>query len=87
MLAMKITLDGDRAWPELRMRRVIHVGNDAPPIGVVLFDGGLASGRPSVALRIDLPDGSTVIAETTASLFCKAARAIEARHPNLFVDH
>ena len=57
------------------------------PGGQMLAGGGtmtLNRGRPSVALRIDLPDGRHVIAETSARLFCSAARSIMARYPNLF---
>jgi hypothetical protein len=51
---------------------------------VAVLDGGMKSGRPSVAIRLDLPDGRTVVAETSARLFCVAARAIMAKHPELF---
>lgn len=70
-------------WPELakaqREGRVIHLGNDAPPIGVGGLAGGMSSGKPSVALRIDLPDGRHVIAETSLALFLMAADALKAR--------
>jgi hypothetical protein len=85
MISMTINLRGDNAWPDLQNKPVIHLANDAPPIQVAMLEGGLASGRPSVAIRIDLPDGQTVIAETTARLFCSAARAIMAKYPDLFV--
>lgn len=86
MISMILKLDGDGVWPELRDKRVIHLANDAPAIQVCTLEGGLASGRPSVAIRIDLPDGRTVIAETTARLFVSAGRAIAARYPDLFKD-
>ena len=84
MIALTIDLNGDNAWPDLRGKPFIHLGNDAPPIQVALIDHGMASGRPSIAIRLDLPDGQTVIAETTARLFVSAARGIESRYPNLF---
>lgn len=74
------------AWPELKREDCIHLGNDAPPIAVAVIDGGTDSGRPSIALRIDLPDARTIVAETTARLFCTAARAVMARYPDLFRD-
>ena len=96
MPAMTIKLDGDNAWPELQHRKrtahglgldqLLWLGNEAAPIQVTVLDVGMASGRPSVAIRFDLPDGSTVVSETSARLFCTAARAIMARHPNLFED-
>lgn len=74
-------------WPDLGRENVIHLGDGAPPIRVAVLENGMGSGRPSIALRIDLPDGKSVIAETTARLFCTAARAIMARYPDLFVGH
>ena len=71
-------------WPDLDVEDVIHLGNGAPPVRVAVLDGGMESGLPSIALRIDLPGGQSVIAETTARLFCTAARAIMARYPDLF---
>jgi hypothetical protein len=87
MIGMNIKLDGDNAWPELKDKPCIHLANGAPPISVAVLNGGLVSGRPSVAIRIDLPDGQTVVAETTARLFCTAAKAIMARYPDLFADN
>jgi hypothetical protein len=73
-------------WPDLDRERCIHLGKDAPPIHVATLEGGMTSGLPSVALRVDLPDGQTVIAETSARLFCASARAIMAKYPALFDD-
>lgn len=83
MIPMHIILR-EPAWPELDKEKIIHLGEGAPPVQVAVLDKGLQSGRPSVAIRIDLPDGRTVIAETTARLFCTAARAIMAKYPDLF---
>lgn len=73
-------------WPDLDRENVIHLGNDAPPVRVAVLDGGMSSGQPSIALRIDLPDGRSVIAETSARLFCTTARGIIAKYPRLFDD-
>lgn len=86
MIPLSIKLDGDNAWPDLKDKPIIHVAKDAPAIQVAVLSGGMSSGRPSVAIRIDLPTGESVIAETSARLFCTAARAIEARFPKLFDD-
>jgi hypothetical protein len=74
----------ESVWRDLERANVIHLGNDAPAIGVAALSDGMGSGKPSIALRIDLPDGKSVIAETSARLFCIAARAIMAKHPDLF---
>jgi hypothetical protein len=68
------------AWAELDPHEV----TEASIKGVALLKNGMESGRPSVAFRIDLPDGDVVIAQTSARLFCVAAKAIMARHPELF---
>ena len=86
MTALNINLNGDGAWPDLKDKPVIHLGEGAPPIGLVVLDGGMSSGRPSVALRLELPDGQTVIAEMSARLFCSAAHTIMAKYPKLFEE-
>lgn len=94
MPQLNIILNGENAWPDLSAREegphhgrpVIHLSNGAPPIQVAVLDKGMASGKPSIAIRTDLPDGRVVIAETSARLFCAAARAIMARYPDLFED-
>ena len=84
MIGMILILEGDAAWPDLSGKEVIHLGNDSPPIQVAILDAGMTSGRPSVGIRLDLPDGQSVLAETSACLFVSAARTIEARYPKLF---
>ncbi len=83
MIGMRLELKGDGCWPDLEGKidtpQVIHLGNDAPPIGVSALEGGLQSGGVSVCLRIDLPDGRIVLAETSLKLFLLAADALRAR--------
>lgn len=86
MIQLNVILDGDNCWPDLRDKCLIHLGNDSPPIQVAVLDRGMTSGAPSLSLRIDLPDGRTVIAETSARLFVSVARIIGAKYPDLFVD-
>jgi hypothetical protein len=82
MVALSLIFD-EPAWPDLVDKPVIHLADDAM-LGVAFLEGGMSSGKPSVALRFDLPDGSVVIAETSARLFCTAARAMLAKQPDLF---
>lgn len=79
-------LQDETPWPDLKGKSVIHLGKGAPPIGVAVMEHGMTSGQPSIAMRLTLPNGETVIAETSARLFCTAARAIISRYPNLFED-
>jgi hypothetical protein len=83
MIPFSIILDGDNAWPDIRNKRM----HDASIVGVAVLNEGMQSGKPSVAFRIDLKDGSVVIAQTSARLFCGAAKAIMTRYPDLFKDN
>jgi hypothetical protein len=81
MIPFNIILDGAGAWPDLAGKNVFS-GNIK---GLAVLKAGTRSGRPSVALRIEtVDDGEIIIAQTTARLFCSAARAIMARYPDLF---
>jgi hypothetical protein len=79
---------GDACWPDVAEKlanhpeKVIHLGEGSPPIRIAALRGGMQSGRTSLAIRLDLPDGSTVIAETSLALFTHAAAAFVARFPN-----
>ena len=85
MPTMRIILE-EPAWPDLgdieqRMHdgRVIWLGNGAHPIAIAALKGGMTSGKPSVAIRLDLPDGRTVIAETSLTLLLAAAETFRTR--------
>jgi hypothetical protein len=71
MPTMSVTLDGDDAW-DLKDREIIHVTS---PISVARLHGGMQSGKSSVAIRIDLPDGRVVIAETSLACWDAATAA------------
>jgi len=86
MIPLTIILDGKGAWPDLRDKKTIQLSNSSTPMQLAVLERGMASGRPSVAFRLDLPDGESVVAETSARLLCTAARAIMARYPDLFED-
>jgi hypothetical protein len=40
----------------------------------------MVSGKPSIAIRLDLDDGSSVVAETSLALFLMAADAFKAKY-------
>lgn len=87
MPAMSFWLNGDGAFADLvdkpKDQIINAMGENGAGITVAVLEGGMASGKPSVAIRIDLPDGRTVLTETSALLFCSAGRMIEGRFPNL----
>jgi hypothetical protein len=83
MVIKFVEREGEAVWPEIADKPLHHLGNGAPPIQLAVLDFGMTSGRPSMAIRLDLPDGSHVIAETSARLFAIAARLIMAKYPKL----
>ena len=81
MPVMKVILD-EPTWPDLDAKRdqlTWLSGNDDPPIQIGALEGGMVGGRPSVAIRIDLPDGGIVVAETSLRLFQMANAALLGR--------
>jgi hypothetical protein len=76
MPSLRILLDGDAAWTDLQQKKVHHVTDG---LQVAMLVSGMQSGKHSVALRIDLQDGSAVLAELSLDLFKAAARAFEGR--------
>lgn len=53
---------------------------DETPLRITALAGGMMSGAPSVMLRLDLPDGRTVLAQTSLRLFLAAADMLRARY-------
>jgi hypothetical protein len=85
MPALIISMAGEEGFPAIKdHQRVVYLGEAGQVIRVAPVDGGMASGRPSVVIRLDLADGMVVIAPTSARLFCTAAKAIMAKYPDLF---
>ncbi len=78
MIGLDLQLDGDNCWLELKEKGYI----EASLSGIAGLPHGTVEGRPSVTVRIELPDGQTVLAETTLRLFLAAARALLARYGN-----
>lgn len=79
MTELPIIFD-EPAWPDVQGKFVLT----SEDMAMAVLESGMASGRPSVAIRVNLQDGQVVIAQTSARLFAAAARAIMARYPDLF---
>jgi hypothetical protein len=81
MPQLNIILDGDGCWPDLHEKAPAQVKWDshigAPSIAKLPM--GTLGGNDSVALRLDMPDGSVVITQFTMKLFLAAADAFRAR--------
>lgn len=80
MANLTLVLDGDKAWPELKAvdeaGKLIHVTEGAQ---ICRLARGMQSGKPSLMLRLDLPDGRVLLWETSQECFVAAARAFEGR--------
>jgi hypothetical protein len=66
--------------PHLKDKTIVHV---EAPMEMAILEGGMVSGSPSVMLAVPMPDGTVAIAQTSAKLFCTAARAIQAKYPTV----
>lgn len=80
MAALNVFCDATTAWPDIPEKynagRVVDMmGDDHSTLGIAMMPGGMASGEPSVIFRFDLPDGRTVLAETSLALIDTAIKA------------
>ena len=76
MIVMGVILDGDGCWPDIQDNKIIR----AVGLQVAALQGGMKGGSPSVAFRIDLEDGQTVIAETSLKLLLAASDLFRAKY-------
>jgi hypothetical protein len=77
MLTFHTILAPEEHWPDLLEKEVIYLGNEASPIEMVAMSGGMASGRTSISLRLDLPDGRVVIVETALYELARAVQEMQ----------
>lgn len=73
MPALTIIMNGDNCWPELKEKGFVT----GDFVAIARLPNGTVSGKPTVTVRIELPDGQTVLAETTLALLSNAVRAFE----------
>lgn len=73
MPALQVVLDGDNCWPKLRAGFI-----EGKWVGIARLRRGTVLGNATVTVRILLPDGQTVLAETTLALLEGAVRAFRA---------
>lgn len=83
MAYLDLRLDGDGCWPELveceeRGDLIAGMGEDTT-LGLALLERGMASGKPSVTIRVNLADGRVVMAQTSLELLEAAVRAMRVR--------
>ncbi len=79
MLTFDTILDPEEHWEDLLDKEVIYFGNEAAPIEIVAMPEGMASGRTSISMRLDLPDGRVVILETALYELARVVDTIQER--------
>lgn len=80
MPLMNVRLDGEGCWPDLVEKnasgKLIDLMNASTPIQFALLKRGMNSGKSSVTMRVDLPDGRTVLTQTSMDLFETGAKVL-----------
>jgi len=78
MPVIKLILDGNGAFSDLKDRgdEVTHL---TEPFTVAALARGMKSGHPSLAIRIDLPDGKVIIQKTSVAAWLTVSRALEGK--------
>jgi hypothetical protein len=71
MIPLQVLLDGDNCWPELKEKGFV----EGQFVGIARLRKGTISGKSTVTVRIELPDGQTVLAQTTLALLDNALPA------------
>lgn len=81
MPVMRIVLDGDTAWPDLKDNaKVIDAMGEGTVVSVAALAHGMKSGNTSVAFRVDAPTGEIVLFETSLALLKAAVGAFIAKY-------
>ena len=85
MTIIRVILEGDGAFKDLQGREdsVIHCIGE---FTVAALTGGMQSGRPSLMLRIDLPDGRVVLQETSLGAWIMTTAALRGKFPDAFLE-
>ncbi len=76
---VRVILDGDNALSDVDPATLREGRFDR----IMALEAGMSSGLPSVTIMVLMPDGTRVLAQTSARIFCIAARAIVARYPQI----
>lgn len=77
MPMIKIILNGENCWPDLKGKLVHHITNDFQMAGL---PSGMESGKPSITIRIDINEKEVVIVETSWALLLSTMDAFLARY-------
>lgn len=77
-----IRVGDDVPWPDLDRDALVHLPDSSWQVAIM--ERGMNSGLPSIALRILLPDGNTLVAETSLALWSSVTIAGRAAFPEAF---
>lgn len=86
MPKIKLTMDLEKEpWLELAKLReegkvITAMGNEAADLWLGAIPGRMTSGEPSLAIAIQLPDGTFVVSETSLKLLISAADILKAAY-------
>jgi len=74
LMSLSVITNGDNCWPDLKSKGFV----EGQWVGIARLPNGTVSGNATVTVRIELPDGRTVLAETNLALLRSAMIAFEA---------
>lgn len=77
MIAIELSLDGEGAWPDLVGKTVVR---QKTAVKIAALSGGVVSGKPSVAIRLDVAPDVVIVGETSVALFLQVADALKAKY-------
>jgi hypothetical protein len=80
MPSIQLNLIGDDAWPDWEGKQIAHFTTWR----MTGLRDGMASGKPSIIMAVELDDGQVVALETSLALLENSIRALRARwesHP------
>lgn len=80
MPILALNLSSEPLWPDLEAARVHNCGE---VLQVGLLVNGTAEGRSVAVMRLDLPDGTSAIAQVTLDQLAEAVTAMRGRERGL----
>lgn len=77
MPAIHIIAKGDGCWPDLiELHDKGKLWQTTEPVHLALLEGGMQSGKPSVTIRLDLPNGNVALVETSLAALTSAVATL-----------
>lgn len=77
MPGLQIHLQGEGCWPDIDELEAAGKFQQTVLTSIAFLEGGMQSGKPSVAVRMTLADGTVVVAETSLALMQAALRSFD----------